>query len=445
MNTCVDRRNFLQGLLAAPLSTVPLLNVHAQDSGGQASGQTLAQWTPGCLDIHHISTGRGNATFILMPDGTSMLIDAGATADTLDVSCAPRPSDARRPGEWVGRYVQRHLSAVGLAGLDYLLVTHLHPDHLGDVTDASPMSEQGDYRLTGVMDVAEIVRVRTLIDRAFPSYDFPTKLSGRFAENYLAFVKTRIKQGLRVERFRAGSGQQIGMLSHVAVPRTTQGSGLDIARTEFGIRNLAVNGEVWTGVGEQTKAMFPPLAQLTLKDYPNENLCSTAVRLSYGKFGYFTAGDLTSYTFDGAQPWRDVLTAAAQAAGSVDVATADHHGMFDGLSADTVRALRPQAWVIPSWHISHPDQLQLERMFSERLYPGRRDVFATSLMQENYLANRRLARRMRSSDGHVVVRVAPGGDTFRVQITDNVDELDRVKLSLGPYVSRENASNSETG
>jgi hypothetical protein len=128
-----------------------------------------------------------------------------------------------------------------------------------------------------------------------------------------------------------------------------------------------------------------------------------------GNFAYYTAGDLTSYTYDGEQPWRDALTAAARAAGPVDVATADHHGLFDGLSADTVRTLRPQAWVIPGWHISHPDLLQLERMFSKCLYPGPRDVFATTVMEANLMANHRPARRMRSTDGHVVVRVAPDG------------------------------------
>jgi hypothetical protein len=437
-----DRRDFLQGLLALPLSSLSAGKVLAQSGAGPTDRQTLAPWTPGCLDIHHLATGRGNATFILMPDGTSLLIDAGATADTLDVSSAPKPSSARRPGEWVGRYVQRHLRAIGLTGLDYLLVTHLHPDHLGDVTDASPASRQGDYCLTGVMDVAEIVPVGTLMDRAFPHYDFPVPLSGRFAENYMAFVRARVQQGLRVERFHAGSARQIGLLGHVAVPQMSQQGGPGSAPVACSVRNLAANGEVWTGAAEQTRAMFPPLAQLAPQDYPNENLCSTALRLSYGKFGYFTAGDLTSYTFDGALPWRNVLTAAAQVCGPVDVATADHHGMFDGLSPETVRLLRPQAWVIPSWHISHPDLLQLERMFSERLYAGPRDVFATSLMHENYLANRRLVSRMRSRDGHVVVRVAPGGGSFHVQTTDNTDETDHIKLSLGPYVSGLNAASA---
>jgi len=102
--------------------------------------------------------------------------------------------------------------------------------------------------------------------------------------------------------------------------------------------------------------------------------------------------------------------------------------MFDGLNAEVVRALRPRAWVIPSWHIAHPDMLQLERMFSERLYPGPRAVFATTVMRENLLANGRLTRRLHSHDGHVLVRVAPGGERFYVAVTDNGAEDDTIKL-----------------
>jgi hypothetical protein len=40
---------------------------------------------------------------------------------------------------------------------------------------------------------------------------------------------------------------------------------------------------------------------------------------------------------------------------------------------------------------------------------------------------------MKSMDGHVVVRVAPGGETFKIVVTDNSDDSDRVKLVSGPY------------
>lgn len=414
------RRAFLRKLLAAslgaPLSAAARAAATGTDAGPVADmpGAALAPWTPGCLDIHHIATGRGNATFVMLPDATSLLIDAGASADGTDVSVATRPSRSRRAGEWIGRYVERHLRAAGRDRLDYLLVTHFHPDHLGDVVPGLPSSRHGDYLLTGVTDVAEIVPIGTLVDRGFPDYDNPAPMPGAFADNYRAFVRARLERGLAVERFDVGSATQLRGRGHVPAVVPAE------------VRNIVANGIVWTGTGTGTRALFPPAATLAPADRPNENLCSAGIRIGCGNFRYFTAGDLTSYTYDGALPWRDVLTAAARVAGPVDVATADHHGLFDGLSADAVRALAPRAWVIPTWHISQPDLLQLERMFSERLYPGPRDVFATTLMAENMLANRRMTSRLASTDGHVVVRVAPGGASYRIAVTDNADEADRV-------------------
>ena len=406
MATPLDRRHFVLGMLAAPLA----LTV----SAAPAQGARLPAWTPGCLDIHHIATGRGSATLVIMPDGTSMLIDAGATSNGLDVSAAPKPDATRRPGQWVARYAQRHLQATGRQQLDYLLVTHLHPDHTGDVGEASPPSAQGPYRLSGVTDVAELLPVGLLVDRGYPSYDFPVKPGGRYAENYFALVQTRVQRGLGVARIRAGSASQLA-------PRT---GAAPIA--PFSIRTVAASGDVWTGSGAGTRSLFPPLDTLARADYPDENVCSIALKISLGKFAYFTGGDLTSYTYDGDQPWRDVLGAAARVAGPVNVATADHHGMFDGLSADVVRSLRPRAWVIPSWHLAHPDMLQMERMLSQRLYPGPRDIYATSLMAANHLANGRLTRQLRRRDGHVVVRVAPDGASYTVYTTDNGDERDTI-------------------
>ena len=37
----------------------------------------LPKWQEGYMDIHTIATGRGDATFIVMPDGTTLMIDAG--------------------------------------------------------------------------------------------------------------------------------------------------------------------------------------------------------------------------------------------------------------------------------------------------------------------------------------------------------------------------------
>jgi hypothetical protein len=110
----------------------------------------------------------------------------------------------------------------------------------------------------------------------------------------------------------------------------------------FAVRNIAANGEVWTGIGDQRGRCFPDLKDLQKTDYPTENMCSIAIRLSYGKFGYFAGGNLTSDTEDSGEQWRDIEMPVAQAAGPVQVAVADHHAYFDAVGTGFVRTLRPQ-------------------------------------------------------------------------------------------------------
>ncbi|CAN5312705.1 hypothetical protein BH10PSE3_BH10PSE3_34630 [soil metagenome] len=386
-------------------------------------GQPLRPWRRGGLDIHHIATGRGDAALVIGPDGTSLLIDAGASSTPPPASLDIRPGPERRAGEWIGRYARRHLSAVGAPRLDACLVSHLHPDHVGDVGPETPLAPGGRYRLTGVSDVAALLPIGLLVDRGFPDYDYPRPWDAAFARNYLAFVRERVQAGGRVERFRVGSAKQLGLQRDSA------------AFPAFEIRNLAANGEVWTGRGGQTRRLFPPVESLSAADYPDENACSAAIRLRYGAFGYFAAGDLTSNSFDGALPWRDVETPAAQAAGSVDVAVAAHHGMYDATGGDVVRALRPRAWIVQGWHAAHPSTDALERMLSQRLYPGPRDIFTTGLSPANVLAHKWLTDRLTTREGHVVVRVAPGGASYRLVVTDNHDEADEVVSVLGPWAS----------
>jgi hypothetical protein len=49
----------------------------------------LPAWNEGSLYIHHISTGRGNASYFVMPDGTTILIDAGEADPSFIASVAP--------------------------------------------------------------------------------------------------------------------------------------------------------------------------------------------------------------------------------------------------------------------------------------------------------------------------------------------------------------------
>src|SRR3954447_14480885 len=67
---------------------------------------SLAPWTPGTLDFHQISTGRGNAALVVFPDATTLLIDAGAAGDGQAMADTdPRPDASRTPGAWVADYL----------------------------------------------------------------------------------------------------------------------------------------------------------------------------------------------------------------------------------------------------------------------------------------------------------------------------------------------------
>src|SRR5579859_6090062 len=78
--------------------------------GSAQTGQPLPPWTPGTLDIHQISTGRGNAAFFILPDGTTLLVDAGAAGDGL-AETNPHPDASKSPGAWIARYIRRRLPA----------------------------------------------------------------------------------------------------------------------------------------------------------------------------------------------------------------------------------------------------------------------------------------------------------------------------------------------
>jgi len=386
-----------------------------------APGGAGRGWSRGSLEIHHISTGRGNSTLCVFPDGTTLLIDAGAVRGNPELLAPLRPDGARRPGEWIARYVQRRLAETSTSGIDAALLTHFHPDHMGDVADA-PQSRLGAYRLSGITDVAELVPIRRMIDRGYPRYDYPAPRRDATLDNYRAFVAAA-PRGMTTERFTVGSATQ---LRPVHSPAAAQA---------FTVRNIAANGEVWNGRDDRAVAHFPPVSGLPPADLPDENMCSCAVRISYGPFAYFAGGDLTWTTADGDLPWRDVESPAARAAGHVDVAAVDHHGYYDGGGAAFVRALRPRVFVLQAWHATHPALSTLDRLYSERLYAGERDIFATAIVPASAAVNERLIGRLRATAGHIVVRVAPDGGSYVVDIVDDRDEADRVLASFGPYVS----------
>lgn len=332
---------------------------------------------------------------------------------------APKPDGRRRPGEYLARYIRRQLLATGRNEIDVFLPTHFHDGHVGAVSSETPLHSSGQFHVTGISDVAAKVPLARILDRGFPSYDYPTPLQSEDSRNYAAFARFASQNGTKVDRFIAGSSTQLSLLKSPSRFPT------------FKVQNLSVNGNVWTGRAEENAPRFPPISTLSREEYPSENMCSLSFRLQYGKFRYYTGGDLECDTNYGASLWRDIETPVAQAAGPVNVAVANH-GYVNAVGARFVEKLQPQAFVVMGWDSAHPTIPTLDNMLSKRLYPGKRDIFVTALKEENRIATRRLAE-ITSGNGHVVVRVEPGGAAYQILILDNMTESDTVLSEHGPY------------
>jgi len=410
----LDRRSFL--MLAAAASMATPLSLRGESN-------TLPPWAPGVLEIHHIDTGRGNATLILYPDGTTLLIDAGEAHSALRTMPPASPDASRPAGEWVARYVRRHIGRIHRSELDLMLLTHLHGDHVGEVAATSPASSRGDYRVTGAAFVAEALPVRDCIDRGWPDYSYPAALKDPNSINYTRLAKSMAEHGTRVQRAIAGSASQCGLRQEPS------------RYPDFNARILAVNGDVWQGNGEASRSFFPAVTGMPAADLPTENMCSIAVRLQYGGFRYYTGGDLSDDTIYGRLPWHDIESPVAAACGPVSMAVANHHGYYDAEGPAAVRALRPRAWIIPGWHVTHPALSTLATLLSPELYPGDRSLFALGMTPESLLVNERLAPKLSSTTGHIVVRVPPGGRHFTVFLVNPKDETDTVTASFGPFPS----------
>lgn len=384
-------------------------------------GVPLPSWTPGTLDIHQISTGRGNSALFILPDGTTLLVDAGAAGDGVPETDS-HPDATRAPGEWIARYVKRHLPDAA-AGLDYALITHFHPDHFGQISASSPVSANGPYKLSGITQVGDAIRIHTLIDRGWPDYQYPASLTDSTMANYRRFLDAHRARGMTVERFVAGSRSQL-RLRHDASTYPA---------VEF--RNIIGNGEAWTGTGDATHALFPPLSTLPPADWPNENMCSLALTLSYGPFRYYTGGDLPGTADPGFPAWHSLEPAIAGVVGHVDVHVVNQHGSMGEESEPFLRALASTVAIVPSWAPSHPAPDVLKRLINSRFPPAERFVYVTDLRDAARIVIGQRATALGGPPGHVVVRVEPGGRRYWVFVLSNKDESDTVLSVRGPFVA----------
>ncbi|MFV9551447.1 hypothetical protein [Algibacter sp. PT7-4] len=405
---------------------------------GGVNGQSnsLPKWEMGYLDIHHINTGRGNAAFIVMPDATTLLVDAGDMSETHLRTTSSRnaklvPNNSKTAPAWIVNYIKQFAPKQSKSYLNYALITHYHDDHFGE-TDSIRTMAKGGYQLTGITEVGTLLPIKKLIDRGV---SFPINLKDKKVQAlpnfvndpysmistlkaYWSFINYQTKNGLQNEALKVGSKNQIKLKN---TPEKF---------TNFSIINIASNGEIWTGENEATYHLFKE------GDYPGENPLSNCIRIDYGKFNYFTGGDISGIDAFGQSNLNTVESHVAPVIGPVDVATLNHHGNRDSQNAYYVRTIRPRVWIQQNWTADHPGEEVLRRITSQNLYPGKRDIFSTVMLQgaKDVIGSR--LNQYKSQEGHIVVRVYNAGKNYNIYILNDKSENREVIAQFGPYKSR---------
>ncbi|HZE86201.1 MAG TPA: hypothetical protein VE035_17900 [Puia sp.] len=427
---------------AQPASSAPT----ADPAQIATPGKPLPEWKEGYLDLHHINTGRGNAAFYILPDGTTILFDAGeldpSEARTTSKRNTPiRPDDSKRPYEWIADYIGQVSPAKEKTVIDYAVISHFHDDHFGSWYPAAPLSADKSYSLTGITGVGSLLPIHNLLTR---DYDYPVPMQARLRSarpgatlsdeenhylhtwnNYLAFIKARQSKGMTAAFLRAGSRTQIRLLLHAA----------DYPGCY--VQNVKSNGWIWTGKDSAVEQHFLHVDTANRRSWPDENPLSNVLVIHYGPFSYYTGGDCSGNVFLGDSAWRDVETPVARAIGEVDIATMDHHGNRDAVNEFQVKTLRPKVWIEQVWTADHPGHETLIRAASPLLYPDKRDFFATNMMEANELVIGPLIQQVyKSRQGHILVRVLPGGKNYYVIILEDGDRSRLVKNVFGPYTSK---------
>ena len=371
-------------------------------------GDPLPKWKPGYFDVHQISTGRGNAALMVLPDATTMMVDMG---DLGDVSKKKKeimpvmPNASKTAAQWAAKYISRVLDEIGRDKVDYALITHFDTDHVG-----AWYMKDGELTKSGFAEIEDMIHIEKLVDRGhtYPDADALKVRAGNLVTHHLEYLEYRKSKGLKYEKFVVGSSEQFRLLNS---PQKYP---------EFKIQNIYASGQLWTGNGLETIDLVPGEGEEKLANEKkmNENRNSCTINISYGDFDYHNGGDIQGVKPNAPNQWLDIERKVGEFIKEVDVAVANHHSFSDAMFAPFLEITNPQVCIIPVWDYYHPQPRPLSNMLRAGVSDKERDIYSAGLVESNRTRLAEDGAKIHPS-GHIVLRVYKGGKEFQVFVLDD--------------------------
>lgn len=390
-------------------------------------GDNLNAWTAGDLEIHFISTGRGESTLYIFPDGTSMLIDCGGSLATKAICDARgiegptewKPSDTTPCEKVIADYIKK--VNPNKDKVDYFLLSHFDEDHMGKYPPAypetanMPMHEAGFY-MNGIGELSTYIKFNKIIDRG---YKLPVDRSNetRFKDYIKVLNWNKTANGTQYEVAKPGSNTQIAMVHDPSKYKN------------FSVRILCGSGYVWTGQGEETRRTAPDYDAIVARN-PAENVWSVGLAINFGAFNMFTAGDL-QYNDRTKYPWMDVESPLIPVLNPVEVMKADHHGTSNTNCPELLNKLKPANVVFTPWRDVQPNAATVKNMKTSNSMVN---FFSTGTVASKRTELSGYADSFRAWDGHIAIRIKPDGK-YTFYVLEDRDMNRKINAIYGPYKS----------
>ncbi len=264
---------------------------------------------PARLLMHHLYVGEGLSAIIRTPSGKIILYDGGVSGAGEDV-IFPTLRDC-----------------YGATKVDYVVLSHTHDDHYGGLSkfiylwDATAGNTIGKffYPTLGVDGTRKLFD--DVLAAAGPRASVPDLGKSVFE------LDKKLDSGLEIN--------VVAVDGYVGATKTTRVAEL---YNKSGKRKDSSGKEVATG----KSFAEDPLQDETLKD---ANASSIALAITYKKFTYYIAGDVTSAR-EGLPVEEAIATYLESTGFKADVVVSSHHGSSTANSATMLDALDPQVVVV---------------------------------------------------------------------------------------------------